>query len=598
MYRLLIKRYRVGSVLLLIASLSAFLMVGVKKNETKDYVTQTEYETYLETIQQQSEDIQDVAIFGGMHSYDVEKIEKTAQIYQRLQNVQIAEASNVGAELLLTDEPFFVFVLIAILYELYVLVYDKEKGYDALIQTLYLGNREYVRKKIYFLITVVLIVFLSSSLFRGIYMVGKYSLAKNVSIQSVEGFMCSWLHLDLYAFSGLLILWRSLWIVMILTGIAILYHLIHRIWKALTVSMILVLSAVLVHMNREWRSIGILFQMSSGYFKSLHLFPLFSEPVNTSVISAVAAMGISVASWSILWKYGDRLTRKIRNTSAKKRARKKRRVQSNFICEGRKVLVLNGYITLMVLGLVFQWLHYGMKVVSVTESDVYYRQYMQYLDGAYSEEKEEYMIAEGKRYERIQSRLQELREKAKKTPSEQVEINQLQNEARGEFGYRMALERMEHVKQQEGAILFDDFFLQKVFKEGKTDTILDVFITLFFSALFGVLLFMEEKISNTQEFLETLPLKEKMKKSKKHYILLVSFYWTIMCCLPKMVFYGQPFPYSRWMAASCSVTYLPQIRVPIWSIVMIVMLGCFLINYGVTYLMWRILEKEKIVSML
>lgn len=161
----------------------------------------------------------------------------------------------------------------------------------------------------------------------------------------------------------------------------------------------------------------------------------------------------------------------------------------------------------------------------------------------------------------------------------------------------MALERMEHVKQQEGAILFDDFFLQKVFKEGKTDTILDVFITLFFSALFGVLLFMEEKISNTQEFLETLPLKEKMKKSKKHYILLVSFYWTIMGCLPKMIFYGLQFPYGRWTAASSSVTYLPQLRVPIWSIVMIVMLGCFLANYGVTYLMWRILEKEKIISM-
>lgn len=91
----------------------------------------------------------------------------------------------------------------------------------------------------------------------------------------------------------------------------------------------------------------------------------------------------------------------------------------------------------------------------------------------------------------------------------------------------MSVERVEHLKSREDAIIFDDLSFQKLFLEGKGDSVLDIGLSLMLSCAFAVLPFYEEKICNMQQFLNTMPFEKKTEVNKKHWITAVSAFWKI-----------------------------------------------------------------------
>lgn len=244
MYGLLIKRYWkwiTAICLVLDVWILAEPFMAVQQTEQ---VGQTEWNTYVADIRSQDENVSGVSIFGDSDSYNIRKIHKTAMIYEKLEDVVITPDKQDGAEKLLSDFYYYIFLLLFLGFEVIVLIADKDRGYDSLIQTFRYGNQPYRRKKLCFLCGTMFVVFWIVSLARLGISVGKYGFLGDVSVQSAPSFAHAWFLFSVYEMYVVQLLWRSIWIFIIgiLAGVCCCF--ISRVWKGIFLDSIVVLGAV------------------------------------------------------------------------------------------------------------------------------------------------------------------------------------------------------------------------------------------------------------------------------------------------------------------------------------------------------------------
>ena len=98
--------------------------------------TQDEFDHYISIIENQAQNIEGISIFQDYDTYDIKKINKTSSLYNNIKDTVITENDNSHFNML-SDQFIFGFIVIALVYELYIFVYDRDKGYDHLVKTLY-----------------------------------------------------------------------------------------------------------------------------------------------------------------------------------------------------------------------------------------------------------------------------------------------------------------------------------------------------------------------------------------------------------------------------------------------------------------------------
>lgn len=165
MYRLFIKRYRkilISICFVMLTAVSAETFLGTSDRLSDEKL----FREHLDIIRQQDENVSGISIFGGENSYQVKKVHRIAETYGELENIRLSDTFDVRHSFFISDRVFYLFIVCLIFFGVYLFVYDKDKEYDALFTTMKYGRREYIQRKLVFLITQMISIFLLVSLFK------------------------------------------------------------------------------------------------------------------------------------------------------------------------------------------------------------------------------------------------------------------------------------------------------------------------------------------------------------------------------------------------------------------------------------------------
>ncbi len=590
MYGFLAKRYK-RALLLLAMFLLIGLFVEMKGRMSDTSVTvREEFEAYLEQIRNQEQNAGGISIFGGNDSYNMKKIHMTAKQYETLEGIKLSDEINSGAGVLVSDYTVYLTILLFGIFIVYVMVYDKDKGYDALIQTLKYGNRKYVRQKLFFILITIIVGFGIEKLVKLTYVTVRYGTFQQIPIQSLGEFQHVWLRMNVYEFFILQMMWQTFWLICFCTFIVLICQFLNRIWKSMLCMVVLILGAILIHLNQDIRGFGPIYQLSSDYWKELSLVQIEGYPVNGIWIALLGGTFIFLISNILLTRYGDRIQTESSAKRNQKKSKEHNGIHSCFYYEWKKIMVVNRYWIVLLMFLVFQVFHYGRETECKTSAQYYYQQYMGILEGSYSEETWKYMNEEEKRYEEMENRIEELHQKASLEglqAKESVELQKLQRNLEGKYGFQMTLERIEHVKKNKEAKIFDDLALQRLLYEDKSDSKLDLLLGIAFTVVFAGLLCFEERVYEMNPFLNTMPEYALINQNKRILLGIVCGMLSCLAMLPKLISLGIRFGYHGLGAPAHSIIYFPQVGLPIWSVLVI----CFLVYYMLLFIVGEIIRK-------
>ena len=196
MYRLFIKRYRKILISICVVMLTA-VSVETFFGDSDTLSDENLFREHLDIIRQQDENVSGISIFGGEDSYQVKKVHRIAETYGKLENTQLSDEFDVRHSFFLSDRVFYLFVICLIFFGVYLFVYDKDKEYDALFTTMKYGRREYIQRKLVFLVTQMISIFLLVSLFKLCLNFLYIEFGFGVPLQSVKKYVYAWLHIDI-----------------------------------------------------------------------------------------------------------------------------------------------------------------------------------------------------------------------------------------------------------------------------------------------------------------------------------------------------------------------------------------------------------------
>lgn len=578
MYRLFIKRYRKILISICVVMLTA-VSVETFFGDSDTLSDENLFREHLDIIRQQDENVSGISIFGGEDSYQVKKVHRIAETYGKLENTQLSDEFDVRHSFFLSDRVFYLFVICLIFFGVYLFVYDKDKEYDALFTTMKYGRREYIQRKLVFLVTQMISIFLLVSLFKLCLNFLYIGSGFGVPLQSVKKYVYAWLHIDIGGYFVLQMFWRSFWIVLLSVGITFICYFMQKVWKTTMVMVLFGLFFLLMDMNEKTQMFGLLFQMSGKYFEKLYFVSLFGTPINRCLIAVGIGVVIGIIMECFLWKCGNTLWHTTKR-NAKSRERRAIKGKSLLAYEAKKVFLFNGYIAILTVAILFQILHYKTVAYNITVDEGYYQQYMRYLEGEYTPEKENYLKREKEKFVTMEREIQQLITKMQEeglTATEQVALQQKQDELRKEYGCDKAMERMQYVKQTDGAVLFDDLSLRYFLENNSLHRKIDFFVSALMMLILGFLLYYEEKVYDIEIFIATMPQYNRSKRCKKIFIAIVSVMMTGIAIIPRMIKYNVSM-LSLSKTPTCSVPYLPT-----WKADMIWVFVCMAVIYAIIY---------------
>lgn len=578
MYRLFIKRYRKILISIFFVMLTA-VSVETFLGDSDTLSDKNLFWEHLDIIRQQDENVSGISIFGGEDSYQVKKVHRIAETYEKLEDTRLSDEFDVRHSFFISDRVFYLLAICLIFFGVYLFVYDKDKEYDALFSTMKYGRREYIQRKLGFLVTQMISIFLLISLFKLCWNFLNIGSGFGVPLQSVKKYVYAWLHIDIGGYFVLQMFWRSFWIVLLSVGIAFICYFMQKVWKATMVMVLFGLFFLLIDMNEKTQMFGLLFQMSGKYFEKLYFVSLFGIPVNRWLAAVCVVIIIGIIMECFLWKYGNTLWHTTKR-NAKCRQGRAGKGKSLLLYEAKKIFLFNGYIAIVILAILFQTFHYRAVEHNITVDEGYYQQYMKYLEGKYTPEKENYLKREKEKFVTMEKEVQQLATKMQEeglTATEQVALHQKEDELRKKYGCEKAMERMQYVKQTEGAVLFDDLSLWYFLENNSFHRKIDFFVSAVMMIILGFLLYYEEKVYDIEIFIATMPQYNRSKRCKKIFIAIVSVMMTGIAIIPRMIKYNVNV-LSLSDTPMCSVPYLPT-----WKADMIWVFVCMAVIYTIIY---------------
>lgn len=551
--------------------------------------TQDEFDHYISIIENQAQNIEGISIFQDYDTYDIKKINKTSSLYNNIKDTVITENDNSHFNML-SDQFIFGFIVIALVYELYIFVYDRDKGYDHLVKTLYNGKTKYFLLKLIYIIISIIFIYIINILFSLLYTIFIYDIDLFMSIQSISGYIHCWFKGNILSYYVMMCVYRLIWIIIILVIAPVIYVKTIDLYIALIKLISFILLFIIINMIKSISHLGLIFQLSSSYFKELYLMNIFNIPIHTVNIAIIICISISIFILLFTLKlnsdiYESKRISKINNKILK------HKYHNNFYYEGKKIFIYNGFIIIMIISVLFQCIHYFVKEPVVNETNAYYTQYMNYLEGEYTLDKEQYLNQEINRYKEIENRIAELISIKSPSASMLNELKTLQYNLKGKYAFDLVLERAEYIKQTPNAMFYNDLSLYYMCYD-IFDNILDFIVYLAVIIIFIFLLYYEEKRFNMDDFLKTLPSYKNTLKNKKLYILIVSFIFSVMSVFIKLIFYSTHYGNFEFYFPVNSVPYLSMFNINILSFIGIILVINFIVYSIISMILFRFLTKS------
>lgn len=388
---------------------------------TENEVEPVSYEDFLQGVDEQSERMQDAAVFNGSY-FNRKSLEKTKQVYSRLRGVQ-PESDYPSGMGYVTDyhmtDVFLLLSVIAILLRL--MLQERAEGLLHLLKPTKNGRGRLICAKY---LTLVITVFLLTTIFYGTnYLVaGAMNLLGegDAAIQSLDGYMASPFAITINTYFYLFLLCK--WLAMTAVGSVFFLFCIccrNQVYTILCIGITFTAELLLWLTIEDYSWLSPIRQLNlaaimdtSHYFNDYINFNFFGFPVSAAtagLVTVVFAMLVSLLLSIKLFSAEESVAARKNQwlDIFKKRQSTTKASASLLRGECKKLLLMQRGLLLLAVLLAIQVISYWESPYFSDKEEAYYQKYSQILVGELSEEKAERIKTEEERFEALSVELEE-----------------------------------------------------------------------------------------------------------------------------------------------------------------------------------------------
>lgn len=399
------------------------------KKIKKDYETINNYQTSIEEIIEESENLKNISIFKNKDEISLKNITKTATIYKTMLNTKVNYEIGTSVEKIssvnITD--FLILILIFILSTI-IITEEKEKNLLTIIKITKNGKSKTIITKIISLLISSLLIYI---LFYGINIIYYFKTLGygdlTTSIQSISYLSLSTLKVNIYEY--LIILFASKYTFIFLVATITFYLSIdgnnnENILKLC----ILIIINILIYKNIEITSnINIL--KSFNLINLLNTEDLFKTYTNLrlyNIIVPKTSTLLTLELVTIVYFIIGSIIKYLKNTQTivkenkillkikKFKITKNLKFNNIFSFEIYKLLIINKSLIIIILFITFTIINYKNQNYSLSSNEMYYKNYMEILNGPLTKEKERLIENTLKEYEKAKEEINKINEKREK----------------------------------------------------------------------------------------------------------------------------------------------------------------------------------------
>ncbi len=398
---------------------------AVKKQIVNELEAVISYADYLHNMRETADLTASISIFQDHESgFSIRNRKRTLAAYEKMEPVFVQPSPSLGIELFATSKLTDFIALVLIIYAvLSVWIKDQEEGMQNLLRSCFRGRRSLAATKMAVGIFVCLVIELL--LYGGTLLVSwkLYGLGDLTRfLPSVFMFRQTAWPVRVWEFLILFLIVKLLAYSLCLLLSGFVAQKVHTSTAAILVFGIVIGSSYLTYVQIPGDSYAgaLKYLLPYGLLQTQELFRvyrnlnLFEYPANLAASYGIVLMlGITLLVFSLL-KEADTKTRSAlssvrrKGSALKWRYRTKQRRHRLDECGGvllqefRKVLIDRKVILILaVLGLMQGYLYKDRTVTYYTYTEYCYRQYLDYLQGEITPEKEAYLEAEQERFETL-----------------------------------------------------------------------------------------------------------------------------------------------------------------------------------------------------
>ena len=402
-------------------------------NECYDVVN---YKSYLDNIETQAESMQSISIFANPDTFNYRSIVKTPSAYQNVQEVQPVFDVSQGI-ILATDNSFSDILIgfILLFAVLSVMISDREQGMSGLLFALKRGRNYLFFMKLVTLaitiFTVVSLIYLENLVISS-YIYGLGDLLRPV--QSLNGFIGCNLPINVFTYLLIYIVFKvaAMFVIVALMSLIVIFTKNTVTFYGIS-AFVLVMEGLLYQLIHPlsvysiFRYINVIaFTKVNEIFGNYKNINFWEHPISL-IPASICAVSIFVLICCILGTvlYAKKRNLEFRKIGLKFKPNKNSKVHSAIYYTFFKSLVQQKG-AIVIAACVFLMLFLNSSFVKEYDRvDVYYKYYVELLEGEIDDATVEFMFNEDNRFQELSAQIEDL---SQSTTGFSVELNKLQKE--------------------------------------------------------------------------------------------------------------------------------------------------------------------------
>ncbi len=514
------------------------------------------YDGFLEDIRSKANIISQISIFQTESGFNEKNIAKTVEAYENLNNIVIEYEPQKGITTALNFAPTdAILVFVMLLISIVLIQREKETGVINLIKSTAGGHGKTALAKIISLFVslfvIVNLIYASNLIYCNL-VFGLGDLSK--SVQSIPDFMHSVLNINVmqYILMFLLLKYLSAIIfgVWVMTAMLFAKKLVTGIIISLLMPAFLYMITLQISpassLNVVHYANPISYLQTNNILARYQNLYWFNNPVNLVIVIGISAL-FFLLLFLTFYFVGFKLGRFTQVSSALNYIprQQKSKLTTVLKTEGRKLLLINTGVLIIIFALVYQGYRVYNTQFYLPFEETVYREYIQKLDGPFTQGKAELLQAEEERFMTLIKADDDYRRK-RITIEEYHNIMNENYHLQIEYtAYKRVIDKLRNIDPSSGAQLIYETSYQYLFglanftNENLHMSILSVVLIIL--ALSG--LFSMERLSGMRRILYSTPLgREATVKSKLFLSAIYCFFIALITSLPILIntirFYG------------------------------------------------------------
>lgn len=554
---------------------------NVLNSYLKEMTILHDYKSYLNKIAESAENLQTISLFQQKDEYNSRNIKKTAQDYQNLQNITITYSSEKGVIEALSVVTSILLCIALFAIAAFLIFEEKERNLFCLIKTTPNGQGKSIIIKLLVMISSVFlltILFFTTNL---IFMHNIYGLGDlSRSLQSLASYSKCALNISVSLFLILFIFLK--WITLCCLGALILFAALISKNRFIGIASVLGLLFISYLFSTYINANGPLKALRyCNFYTFLQSEVLLKQYVNVSVFHhPVSLLHVSILLIMVCFSLSHSICIII--------YLKKKNLQTNdFVLpylipwrkspcslwrqECFKYLWLQKASILILLFIIFQGYQYQTIKVYHNQDERFFSNYMNVLEGPYTEEKAVFIENESKRMQTLHQKIDKITADYEQGTLDKQTMEQakgtLEQQLLGETIFQDIVRYADYVKEDNQREFVLPFGHEQLFQ--KIDYIVYPTIFLILMLMFtSSNLFTFEYHNNVQKLLNACIMgRKKLFRIKMTLAICTIVFLFIVANVPYFLVMAKTYGLSSWQASMNSITtfsYLPSF-IQIWQ---------------------------------